>query len=59
MVIAGYLRECGYKVVEGEEAADDIVAVLEAGTKIDVILTEVQLTGLMILDFSVRSAKSS
>ena len=58
MVIAGYLRECGYKVVEGE-AADDIVAVSEAGTKIDVILTEVQLTGLMILDFSVRSAKSS
>ncbi len=44
MVIADYLRECGYKVVEGVNA-DDVLAVLEAGRKIDVILTEVQLAG--------------
>lgn len=44
MVIAGYLRDCGYKVIEGV-SANDVLAVLEAGTKIDVILTEVQLTG--------------
>jgi CheY-like chemotaxis protein len=44
MVIADYLRDCGYKVVEGVNA-DDVLAVLEAGTKIDVILTEVQLAG--------------
>ena len=44
MVIADYLRECGYRVVEGVNA-DDVLAVLEAGRKIDVILTEVQLAG--------------
>ena len=38
MVIADYLRECGYKVVEGVNA-DDVLAVLEAGRKIDVILS--------------------
>ncbi len=44
MVISDYLRGCGYKVVEGVRA-DDALAVLGAGTKIDVILTEVQLSG--------------
>jgi CheY-like chemotaxis protein len=44
MVIADYLRDCGYRVVEGVNAGDAL-AVLEAGTKIDVILTEVQLAG--------------
>ena len=44
MVIADYLRDCGYRVVEGVNA-DDVLAVLEAGRKIDVILTEVQLAG--------------
>jgi CheY-like chemotaxis protein len=44
MVIADYLRDCGYKVVEGVNA-DDVLAVLAAGRKIDVILTEVQLAG--------------
>jgi len=44
MVIAAYLRECGYTVVEGVTAADAFT-VLEAGRMIDVILAEVQLTG--------------
>jgi CheY-like chemotaxis protein len=44
MVIADYVRDCGYRVVEGVNA-DDVLAVLEAGAKIDVILTEVQLAG--------------
>jgi DNA-binding response OmpR family regulator len=44
MTIADYLRDCGYKVVEGV-AADDAFAVLEGGHRIDVILSEVQLTG--------------
>jgi CheY-like chemotaxis protein len=44
MVIADYLRDCGYRVVESVNA-DEVLAVLEAGTKIDVILTEVQLAG--------------
>jgi CheY-like chemotaxis protein len=44
MVVAAYLRECGYTVVEGITAADAFT-VLEAGRKIDVILADVQLTG--------------
>jgi CheY-like chemotaxis protein len=44
MVIADYLRDCGYKVIEGVNA-DDALAVLQAGRKIDVILAEVQVTG--------------
>jgi CheY-like chemotaxis protein len=45
MVIADYLRDCGYKVIEGV-SADDVVAVLRAGRKIDVILAEVKLSGI-------------
>src|ERR1700730_9036815 len=45
MVIADYLRDCGYKVIEGV-SADDVLAVLRAGRKIDVILAEVQLSGV-------------
>ncbi len=44
MVIANYLRECGYKVVEGVRA-DEVLTVLQAGTTIDVILAEVRLAG--------------
>ena len=44
MVIAEYLRECGYKVVESV-SADEALAVLEAGRKIDVIMAEVRLAG--------------
>jgi DNA-binding response OmpR family regulator len=44
MVIASYLRDCGYKVLEGVTAAD-VTTVLAAGHKIDVVLTEVQLRG--------------
>jgi CheY-like chemotaxis protein len=44
MVIADYLRDCGYKVVEGANA-DDVLAVLDAGRKFDVVLAEVRLAG--------------
>jgi CheY-like chemotaxis protein len=44
MVIANYLRECGYKVVEGVRA-DEVLTVLQVGTAIDVILAEVRLAG--------------
>ena len=46
MTIADYLRSCGYKVFEGV-AADDVVTVLGAQQKIDVIFAEVQLGGSM------------
>ncbi len=44
MVIAGYLRECGYTVIEGV-SADDAITVLEAGRTIDVVLVDAQLPG--------------
>jgi hypothetical protein len=34
ILIADYLRDCGYKVVEGVNA-DDVLVVLGAGRKID------------------------
>ena len=46
MIIADYLRDCGFKVFEGV-TADDVVAVLESGQKIDIIFAEVQLGGRM------------
>jgi len=46
MIISDYLRDCGFKVVEGV-TADDAVAVLESGQKIDIIFAEVQLNGSM------------
>jgi len=46
MTIADYLRSCGYRVFEGA-TADDVVAVLGTQQKIDVVFTEVQLSGSM------------
>jgi DNA-binding response OmpR family regulator len=46
MIIADYLRDCGFKVFEGV-TGDDVVAVLESGQKIDIIFAEVQLSGSM------------
>lgn len=46
MIISDYLRDCGFKVVEGV-SADDAVVVLESGQKIDIIFAEVQLSGSM------------
>jgi DNA-binding response OmpR family regulator len=44
MVIASYLRECGYKVLEGVSAAD-VMAVLDSGHKVDAVFSEVRLNG--------------
>jgi DNA-binding response OmpR family regulator len=46
MSIADYLRECGYKAVEGA-TAEDALALLRAGQTVDVILCEVALGGVM------------
>jgi CheY-like chemotaxis protein len=45
MAIADYLRDCGYKVVEGA-TSDDALAILKSGRKIDVLLCEVRLSGM-------------
>jgi DNA-binding response OmpR family regulator len=44
MCLADYLRDCGYKVIEGG-LAQDVFDILEAGGTIDVILAEVNLPG--------------
>jgi DNA-binding response OmpR family regulator len=44
MVVADYLRECGYKVIEGVAAAD-VWAVLQIGDHIDVLLVDLDLAG--------------
>jgi CheY-like chemotaxis protein len=46
MVIASYLRDCGYKVLEGASAAD-VITVLGSGQKVDVVFSEVRLRGKM------------
>ncbi|HTV95674.1 MAG TPA: response regulator [Steroidobacteraceae bacterium] len=44
MVIAEYLRDCGYKVIEGV-SAKDVWAVLDGGRAPDVLLVDVKLSG--------------
>jgi DNA-binding response OmpR family regulator len=44
MVIADYLRECGYRVVEGV-TADEVFVTLGAGIKIDIVFADVHLSG--------------
>jgi CheY-like chemotaxis protein len=44
MALAEYLRECGYKVIEGI-TAEDAWSVLQSGRKPDLILSDVQLPG--------------
>ncbi len=46
MVIADYLRSCGYKVIEGIHAAD-VFAVLRDGGFVDVVFAEANLAGEM------------
>jgi DNA-binding response OmpR family regulator len=44
MVIAKYLRECGFRVIEGTEASD-VWATIDSGLEIDVVFAEVRLAG--------------
>jgi DNA-binding response OmpR family regulator len=44
MVIAKYLRECGFRVIEGTEAGD-VWAAIDSGLEIDVVFAEVRLAG--------------
>lgn len=43
-VLSDYLRDCGYRVVECANA-EDVLIVLSAGRKVDVVLSEVRLQG--------------
>jgi DNA-binding response OmpR family regulator len=44
MVIAKFLRECGFRVIEGTEAGD-VWAAIDSGVKVDVVFAEVRLAG--------------
>jgi CheY-like chemotaxis protein len=47
LVIAGYLRECGYRVLEAANA-DEAVRLLERDApRIDVVLTDIEMPGEM------------
>jgi DNA-binding response OmpR family regulator len=44
MIIAKFLRECGFRVIEGTEAGD-VWAAIESGVKVDIVFAEVRLSG--------------
>lgn len=44
--VAGYLRECRYRVIESGNASEAI-AVLQSGCRIDLVFSDVQLPGSM------------
>ncbi len=46
MVLAQYLRECGYEVVEAP-TSDDVMTVLRSGRKVDVVLLDAQISGAL------------
>lgn len=46
MAIADFLRECGYKVVEGV-IAEDVETVLHSNVPLDVVFAEVKLPGAL------------
>jgi CheY-like chemotaxis protein len=45
-VVAAYLRECGFDVVEAG-SADEAIRVLEAGIKVDIVFSDVNMPGGM------------
>jgi DNA-binding response OmpR family regulator len=44
MAIAQFLRECGYRVIEGTDARD-VWTVLDSGAQVDIVLADVRLAG--------------
>ena len=45
-VLAAYLRECGFDVVEAG-SADEAIRVLEAGIRVDIVFSDVNMPGSM------------
>jgi len=44
--LADYLRDCGYRVIEANNA-DEALMALRSGTDVDVVLSDVQMPGSM------------
>jgi len=49
MALADYLRQCGYRVIEGYRP-EEVFTVLKAGKQIDIVLTQVRLGSDLDLD---------
>lgn len=47
LVIAGYLRECGYRVIEAASADEAVRLLQRDDLRIDVVLTDVEMPGTM------------
>jgi len=47
LVIAQYLRECGYKVIEAANGEEAVIVLKQAELKIDVVFSTVQMPGAM------------
>ena len=45
-LVASYLRECGFDVVEAANA-DEAIRVLEAGMRVDIVFSDVNMPGSM------------
>jgi CheY-like chemotaxis protein len=44
LAVSDYLRECGYQVIEASNA-EEAIRVLEAGVKVDVVFSDVNMSG--------------
>lgn len=47
MPLAGYLRDCGYRVIECVSGDEALVVIIEQAIRIDVVLIDVQLPGAL------------
>ena len=47
MVIAEYLRDCGYRVIEAAQADEAILVLEQPDLRIDVVLSDVEMPGPM------------
>src|SRR5262245_49678618 len=47
LAICSYLRECGFKVIEAANAGEAMIVLQEAGLKIDLVLSDVEMPGTM------------
>ena len=46
MVIAGYLRECGFKVIEAVDAEEAMVVLEQPEVHVDVVFSDVEMPGM-------------
>ena len=47
MVIAAYLRDCGYKVIEAANADEALLILRQPELRVDVVFSDVDVTGTM------------